>query len=128
MLSFHAVSQAKGQVQFAPVPGRVEATHFVETSTFATFAMLKGQKPAADELDPALFENGAVPTTSPADLYLLDSDTDDLCGKLEQYMKRLAPVFYESEPSPFMKPTLMQACNMSVNQKVSSHPSNAFAL
>ena len=125
VLAFHAVSQAKGQIQLDQIPGRIEGTHFVDSATFATFTLLKCQRTPNSAIDPALLGNGTLSLENFANLEILDSDTDDVCGKLEHYIKRLASAFYESENSTFMKPTLATSFNLSSSNKVrfKYHPS-----
>ncbi|KAF2496347.1 hypothetical protein BU16DRAFT_509318 [Lophium mytilinum] len=113
VLSFHAVGQAKGQIHLDQIPGRIEATHYIDTATFATFKPLKCQRSQSSAIDPALLGNGSVPQSDPTNLEIVDSDSDDLCGKVELYIRRLAPKFAESEPSAFMRPTLATAFAMS---------------
>ncbi|KAL1985752.1 hypothetical protein VTN96DRAFT_7374 [Rasamsonia emersonii] len=118
-LAYHDVNSIKNQVNFEHYAGRVEATHFEESSVYVTFSALVGHKPVMSTLDPqlqALVEDGQFqgPTQ---ELYLLDGDADDLPGKLEMYIKKMAPTFYEHEPSPFMKPTLNLAHELSQQKK-----------
>lgn len=111
----------KNQVNFEHFTGRLEAAHFDDSAFSVTFNALIGHKPAISSIDPqlqALVEDGQFqgPTQ---ELYLLDNDGDDLPGKLELYIKRMATNFYEQEPSPFMRPTLMLASEMCQSKKVS---------
>ncbi|KAF2463133.1 uncharacterized protein BDR25DRAFT_115345 [Lindgomyces ingoldianus] len=103
VLAFHAVSQARGQVHLDQIPGRIEATHHLQSGTFATFTPLKCQTQVARaaDIDPAI-----LATLSPTTLEIIDSDSDDIGGKLDLYIKKLTPAFYESEDSAFMKTTL----------------------
>ncbi|KAJ9647753.1 hypothetical protein H2199_001527 [Coniosporium tulheliwenetii] len=117
--AFHAVGQVKAQIPFASVPGRIEATHFPETSTYITFTVLKGRRAEGSALDPALFDGNSRPNEF-AELEIVDTDSDDVSGKIEQYIKRMTPTFCETESSSFMSPTLTQAYSMSQNSKVRS--------
>ncbi|KAF2842457.1 hypothetical protein M501DRAFT_948964 [Patellaria atrata CBS 101060] len=111
VLAFHATTHAKSQAQFQPSHGRMEATQFPKSCIYATFMYLKGQRESTDLIDPSLSETG----DSSFSLGMLDTDKDDVGGKLENYIKRLAfPAYFESEPSTLMKPTLMQAYQMSL--------------
>lgn len=96
-LAHHDVNSIKNQINFEHYAGRVEATHFEESAVYVTFSALVGHKPVISTLDPqlqALVEDGQFqgPTQ---ELYLLDSDADDLPGKLEMYIKKMASTFYE---------------------------------
>ncbi|KKY17602.1 putative zn 2cys6 transcription factor [Diplodia seriata] len=51
------------------------------------------------------------------DVEIIDPDVEDIGGKLESYMKRIGPMIYEAETSPFMKPTLVMAHRLSVENK-----------
>ncbi len=55
--------------------------------------------------------------SGPVDLRLLDGDVDDLPGKLEKYMKKMAPTFYAQELSHFMNSTLNLALELSVQKQ-----------
>ncbi|KAF2182245.1 hypothetical protein K469DRAFT_712861 [Zopfia rhizophila CBS 207.26] len=110
VLAFHAVSQARGQIKLDQIPGRIEATHHPESGIFATFTPLKCQTVEPIVIDPAITSSSL---NSPSTLEIVDPDTDDIGGKLDYYIKKLASVFYESENSAFMKPTLRIAANIS---------------
>jgi hypothetical protein len=105
VLAFHAVSQAKGQVLLDPIPGRIEATHHLESALFATFAPLKCQSQAlpSSDIDPAI-----IAAMSPSSLEIIDGE-DDIGGKIDAYVKKSAASYYESEDSPLMKITLRSA-------------------
>ncbi|KAF2447700.1 hypothetical protein P171DRAFT_230250 [Karstenula rhodostoma CBS 690.94] len=109
VLSFHAVSQAKGQIRLNQVPGRIEATHYPDSGIVATFTPLKCLTPT--DIDPAIL---AAATAS--QLEIIDTE-DDISGKLDLYVKQIVPSFFESEDSTFMRSTINTACNMnSTNQ------------
>lgn len=93
-----------------------------------TFSALQGHKPSVSALDPQLQGLGDDPQFQGPlqEVYLLDSETDDLAGKLELYIKKAAPFFYERELSEFMKPTLMLAAELSEQKKVSFWAHSAF--
>lgn len=111
VLSFHAVSQAKGQIGLNQVPGRIEATHYPDSGIVATFTPLKSLTPS--EVDPAII-TGIVPSQ----LEVIDTE-DDIGGKLEQYVKAVVPSFFESEESAFMRITTSTSCSIS-----STNPEN----
>lgn len=110
VLSYHATNQAKGQIRLDQTPGRIEATHFLESATFVTFTPLKCQQAQQgsqnSEIDPAIFAALTTP-----DLELIDGD-DDVGSKLEMYVKKLSPNFLDSEDSAFVKTTLNTAASM----------------
>lgn len=114
----------KNHVNFEHYAGRIEVTHFEESSVFVTFSGLQGHKPPVSTLDPqlqGLGEDGHF-HAPPQELYLLDGDADDLPGKLEMYVKKMGPYFYERETSTFMKPTLNLAAELSQQKKVVTFP------
>ncbi|KAL2221238.1 hypothetical protein M432DRAFT_651836 [Thermoascus aurantiacus ATCC 26904] len=118
-LAFHDVNSMKSHVNFEHYAGRIEVTHFEESSVFVTFSGLQGHKPPVSTLDPqlqGLGEDGHF-HAPPQELYLLDGDADDLPGKLEMYIKKMVPFFIEREPSSFMKPTLSIAAELSQLKK-----------
>ncbi|KAI9928802.1 hypothetical protein ASPWEDRAFT_168775 [Aspergillus wentii DTO 134E9] len=118
-LAYHDVSGVRNQIKFEHYAGRIEVTHFEESMVFVTFSGLQGHKPSVSTLDPQLQGLGEDPQFQGPlhELYLLDSDADDLPGKLEMYIKKTAPFFYERETSEFMKPTLMLAAELSQQKK-----------
>ncbi|OJJ49683.1 hypothetical protein ASPZODRAFT_128185 [Penicilliopsis zonata CBS 506.65] len=118
-LAYHDVSGMRNQVKFEHYAGRIEVTHFEESLVFVTFTGLQGQKPSVSALDPQLQGLGddAQFQAPPHEIYLLDSDADDLPGKLEMYIKKTAPFFYERESSEFMRPTLLKAAELSQQKK-----------
>lgn len=109
VLSFHAVSQAKGQIRLNQIPGRIEATHYPDSGIVATFTPLKCLTPT--DIDPAI-----LAAVSASQLEIIDTD-DDISGKLDLYVKQIVPSFFESEDSSFMKATINTACSInSTNQ------------
>ncbi|KAL5458700.1 hypothetical protein PMIN06_003165 [Paraphaeosphaeria minitans] len=109
VLSFHAVSQAKGQIGLNQIPGRIEATHYPDSGIVATFTPLKCLTPT--DIDPAIL--AAVTASS---LEIIDTE-DDISGKLDLYVKQVVPSFFESEDSNFMRSTINTACSVnSTNQ------------
>lgn len=119
-LTFHDINSAKNQVHFEHYAGRLEATHFEESSVYVTFSALVGHKPTVTALDPQLqelAEDGQFQTAT-QEVYVLDGDVDDLPGKLEMYIKKMASVFYDRERSDFIKPTLGIAAELSLQKSV----------
>ncbi|KAF1840706.1 uncharacterized protein K460DRAFT_346889 [Cucurbitaria berberidis CBS 394.84] len=109
VLSYHATNQAKGQIRLGQTTGRIEATHYPDSNTFATFTPLKCQQAHAAQsadIDPAIFTTVASPY-----LELIDGD-DDIGGKLDLYIKKMGPHFINAEGSAFMKTTLDTASSM----------------
>jgi hypothetical protein len=122
-LAYHDVNSIKNQIHFEHYAGRLEATHFETSSVYVTFSALVGHKSSVPTVDPQL--DGLAEYTQfegpTQELYLLDGDTDDLPGKLELYIKKMGPLFYEQEPSEFMKSTLNMAAELSLQKKVDLH-------
>lgn len=115
------MNSVKSQVQFERYPGQIEVFHFEgEQPHTITFSALHGYRKHDSNLDPhfhGLGPDGSL-NTDPRELYLLDCDGAEFSRKLEQYMKQMAPVFYEHEPSSFMKPTLTLAAELSAQKEV----------
>ena len=113
ILAFQAVSQAKGQVRLEQIHGRIEASQFPDCGVFATFPTLKAQAqvlPGSD-IDPAI-----LASLTPSSLEIIDTD-DDIGGKIDLYVKKVATSFFESEDSAFMKTTTQIALGItSTNQ------------
>ncbi len=127
MLAYHNISHAKSEVQFLPATGCIEATLYYDTHVFVTFSALEGRKPSTESQG----ENGQANMELEYDsreLNLLDGDVDDLPGKLEQYMKKMAAIFYDREPSPFVRATLSLAKELSVEKKVRYLPNTLCSL
>ncbi|CAL5871053.1 uncharacterized protein PFLUO_LOCUS5297 [Penicillium psychrofluorescens] len=117
-LAYHDTSGIKNQVKFEHYAGRIEVTHFEESGVFVTFSGLQGHHASVSALDPQLQGLGDDHFSNPSqEVYLLDSDADDIPGKLELYIKKTAPFFYEREASHFMKPTLILASELSQQKK-----------
>lgn len=109
VLAHHATNQAKGQIRLHQTPGRIEATHFPDSGTYVTFALLKCQQAQVaqnDDLDPAI-----LAALAPPDLVLIDND-DDISGKLDLYVKKMGGQFLGNEDSAFMKSTSQIASSM----------------
>jgi hypothetical protein len=101
ILAFQAVSQAKNQIRFDQITGRIEALHHPDSGTMVTFTPLRSQSqiPPGSDIDPAI-----LASLSPSNLEIIDSD-DDIGGKLDLYIKKVAQSFYDSEDSSFMQTT-----------------------
>ena len=84
-----------------------------------TFSGLQGHRSSVSALDPQLQALGDDQFSGPSqEVYLLDAESDDIPNKLEMYIKKNASYFYERETSPFMKPTLLLAAELSQGKKV----------
>ncbi|KAL4874819.1 hypothetical protein BJY04DRAFT_203121 [Aspergillus karnatakaensis] len=118
-LAYHDVSSIRNQVKFDHYAGRIEVTHFEESLVFVTFSGLQGHKASTSTLDPQLQALGDDPQFQGPlqEIYLLDSDQDDLPGKIEMYIKKTAPFFYEREASEVMRPTLLLAAELAQQKK-----------
>ncbi|KAJ5926632.1 hypothetical protein N7516_008405 [Penicillium verrucosum] len=117
-LAYHDTNSIKNQIKFEPYSGRIEVTHFEESNSFMTFSGLQGHRTSVSALDPQLQALGDDQFSGPSqEVYLLDADSDDIPAKLEMYIKKNASYFYERETSPFMKPTLLLAAELSQGKK-----------
>ncbi|KAF1915152.1 hypothetical protein BDU57DRAFT_263939 [Ampelomyces quisqualis] len=109
-LAHHAVYQARGLIRLNQVPGRIEASHRPDSGHFATFTPVKCQPSSNSQdtdIDPAMMD-----ALSSLDLELIDID-DDISGKLDLYIKKMGPTFFDMEDSAFMKTTVQTALSLS---------------
>jgi hypothetical protein len=117
VLAYHEVNSIKGRTKFQPSPNPIEASHYPETTVYATFNALIGQDTSPEKnIDPSLdlgldFQHQSITHR------VLDNENDDLPGKMEAYMKRMSSVFYEKEPSRFMNVTLNTAMELSIQNQ-----------
>ncbi|KAF8857907.1 hypothetical protein BDZ45DRAFT_623103 [Acephala macrosclerotiorum] len=111
-LAYHETSSLKGRVVFKQSACTIEASQYPETTVFATFNTLHGQVQKEGNIDPGL---GAEINSS--SLRILDEANDDLPSKLEAYMKRISNVFYDREPSRFMRITLATAHALAIQSQ-----------
>lgn len=103
-LAYHEIGRIKNQVVFRPSTNSIETSQYPANRIFATFNALHGQQVQPDKnIDPDLSAevNASI-------IRILD-ENDDIPSKLEAYMKRVSPVFYENEQSRFMHITLATA-------------------
>lgn len=108
-LAHHAVYQARGLIRLNQIPGRIEATHHPQSGHCATFTPLKCQQSPSTQstdIDPAIFAALSSPN-----LELIDTD-DDISGKLDLYIKKMGPTFFDTEDSAFMKTTIQTALSI----------------
>jgi hypothetical protein len=103
-------------MKFETFLGHIEATHFPDSQIYVSFNALEGRK-QSPEIDEPMNGQG-LPKGEATELRLLDNDADDLQGKLESYMKKMCPLFYEREASEFMRSTLAVASDLSTQKKV----------
>ena len=121
VLAMEQIRQVKDQAQLHHFPGQVEATHYLDSPVYATFNALEVRR----VVNPAATTVVVDPLLSAYDmpeLLLLDSDGDDLPGKLENYTKKMTQTFVDDEPSEFMNPTLRFALKLSEQKKVTNRP------
>ncbi len=116
VLAADEVRNIKDHVQLQRFPGQIEATHYRDSPVYAIFNALEGRRPQANRLAPAI--DPALTGDALPELLLLDSDGDDLPGKLETYTKKMTSTFVDREPSSFMNPTLRFALELSDQKKV----------
>ncbi|RDW76407.1 uncharacterized protein DSM5745_06399 [Aspergillus mulundensis] len=118
-LAFHDVGSIRNQVKFDVFAGRIEVTHFEESLIFVTLAGQQGHKTSTSTLDPQLQGLGDDPQFQGPlqEVYLLDSDMEDIPGKVELYIKKTGSMFYEREASDIMRPTLMLAAELAAQKK-----------
>ncbi|KAJ5432741.1 uncharacterized protein N7458_011897 [Penicillium daleae] len=117
-LAYHDTNSIKNQVKFEHYAGRIEVTHLEESMVYVTISGLQGHRASVSALDPQLQGLGDDQFSAPAqEIYLLDSDADDIPSKLELYIKKTASLFFEREESNFMKSTLMLASELAQAKK-----------
>jgi hypothetical protein len=117
VLAYHEVQAARGRINFQPSAIQIEASHYPETTVFATFRALDGVESLTERnIDPTLGLNGGLESGATS-RRILDNDNDDLPQKIEAYMKRMSAVFFEKEPSHFMNVTLSTALELSIQKQ-----------
>jgi hypothetical protein len=105
--AFAAVSQVKNQFVLGGMPGRIEATHFPESLKFVTFTVLRGTQSNTGAIDPALLGDDKQQISDV--IYIIDGESDNVTEKLKIYLEKHDTLFFDSESSFFMKPTLQQS-------------------
>ncbi|KAJ5698591.1 hypothetical protein N7462_000596 [Penicillium macrosclerotiorum] len=117
-LAYHDTNAIRNQIKFEHYAGRIEVTHMEESMVYVTISGLQGHRASVSALDPQLQGLGDDQFSGPPqEIYLLDSDADDIPTKLELYIKKTGAFFIERETSPFMKPTLQLASELSQTKK-----------
>ncbi|KAF2746395.1 hypothetical protein M011DRAFT_487181 [Sporormia fimetaria CBS 119925] len=101
-LTFQALGYARNQLRLDPVPGRLEATHHVDSNIFATFPTLRSsdQAMANADIDPVI-----LGTFAPLGVEIID-DEDTIPTRLEHYVQKSVHAFVDAESSPFMAKTI----------------------
>ncbi|KAI9789401.1 MAG: hypothetical protein M1816_006061 [Peltula sp. TS41687] len=112
MLAMMDVRRVKNQTDFQHFPGRIEAKHYMDCPISVEFSAQVGRKPSSTTL-PLTLQEGLEPQDAPQELLLLDSEGDDLPAKLDSYIRRMADIFIQREPSSFMRETLKFASTLS---------------
>ncbi|KAJ5691215.1 hypothetical protein N7488_011950 [Penicillium malachiteum] len=116
-LAFHDIQALQSQVKFEHYPGRIEATHMEESGVFLTLSGLQGLKNSVAALDPQLQGLSEDQFTGASqEIFILD-DADDIPSKLEVYIKKTAPYFFEQESSNVVKSTLILAYELAQSKK-----------
>ncbi|EPS32224.1 hypothetical protein PDE_07184 [Penicillium oxalicum 114-2] len=117
-LAFHDTNAIKNQIKFEHYVGRIEVTHSEESMVFVAITGLQGHRTSVSALDPQLQGLGEDQFSAPAqEIYLLDSDSDDIPSKMEVYIKKTGQFLIEREVSTFMKSTLQLASELSQSKK-----------
>lgn len=117
VLAYHEIQAFKSKVNLTPSRNQIEASHYPETTIYATFKALEGQEILPEQnIDPSL-DLGADFQSGTAHHRILDNDGDDLPIKIEAYMKRMSAIFFEKEPSHFMNVTLNTAHQLSIEKQ-----------
>ncbi|KAK6585279.1 hypothetical protein PZA11_002006 [Diplocarpon coronariae] len=89
VLAHQQLASAKMQIGFQSSPHQIEASHYPETTVYATFNALEGHQVSVQgNIDPGLSGDFISST-----LRILDSENDDPPLKLEAYMKRISNVY-----------------------------------
>ena len=102
----HKLDLEKAQFEFRPSSVQIEASHHPEVSIFASFPVNEGSTPAISQIDPGLDNQLSHET-----VYQLDTDNIDIGAKIEAYARQMRDVFFEHEPSNFMRVTLGSAAD-----------------
>lgn len=117
VLAYHDVNIVKGRVKVRNCSTQIDASHYPETTVFATFQALKSEdNHLPSDIDPSLGGNGDFPNVM-HNVRLLDNDGDDLPLKIEAYMKRLMPVFIEKVSTQFMSIVLNTAQELAIQKQ-----------
>lgn len=109
--SIHSVNQATGAANFETYRGFLRVMHFDSASMCVN--ALQSRNINASAIDPILLSGDVDGGENLVDLYILDSEDEDLGSKMDSYLRQVAPKFFETEKSNFMKITLEVALQLS---------------
>lgn len=138
-LAWQGLVDLERQTALDMYPGRIEASHFFDSEPlkYLTFSTFMGFLPdrtttattttttATTDIvlkpDPASSTPVTMPHTTdfaqgggvPRSVYVINTEADNVETKLDQYMKNMAFLFYETEPSHVIKSTLVAASQLS---------------
>ena len=118
VLAHQDVLQARAKFKIEQSPNVITASHYPETSIFATFNMSQGHRTGLEDLSEIF--NGTQSDDDVLTIKLLDTELEDVPGRLEQYMRKMADTFYEREASPFLRETLAVASKLAGEKQVLS--------
>ncbi|KAJ5893970.1 hypothetical protein N7495_005661 [Penicillium taxi] len=118
-LAYHDISAIKSQIKFEHYGGRIDVTHAEESGVmFMTATGLQGHRTSNSALDPQLQAIGDQQFSGQSqEIYLLDTDAEDVTGKLEIYLKKSTSMFIDRETSPLIKPTMLMAAELLQEKK-----------
>ncbi|KAI9700192.1 MAG: hypothetical protein M1820_006860 [Bogoriella megaspora] len=108
VLAFHDVNKAKAVRIFQQARGHIAVTHFPDQDWAILFKCSASRHLGPDDIDPALTSSG-VSSADDSALEMIDSEAEDFSNKIEQYAREFSQGFFNSEPSPFMRPTIILA-------------------
>ncbi|OAX79731.1 hypothetical protein ACJ72_05950, partial [Emergomyces africanus] len=118
-LAYHDISNVKSQLPFDLGIGRIEIFHFdCQPPKFITFSALHHQMEPPPNVDPDLpasTSDGELKVQVQQDIRILEGDIDELSAKVETYIKTMATLYFESEPSTFVKESVTLAWELYQN-------------
>lgn len=112
IVAFHELSKVKPKVTFDRAQYVLEATHFPHSGISpAVLPSIRGVT-AITAADPSLLgADGHKPSLM--QIELLNQDSETIPSVLDQYIRRSARNMYQQETSPFLRPTLALASELS---------------
>lgn len=119
VLAYHDVNIVKARVKVRNCDTQIDASHYPETTVYATFQALKSDGSPSSlptDIDPSLGGSDSY-SDDMANVRLLDNDGDDLPMKIEAYMKRMMPVFIGKVPTRFMSTVLNTAMELAIQKQ-----------
>lgn len=108
--AYHCNQRMKEHCIFEPSAGRIEARPFADLQLFVTFDSLVGQRRAAT--------NHGAEAQSAETVRAIAVQTDNVSGKMVQYIRRVISDGYEVKCSPYIRTAL------DYGRKISSQSSN----